>query len=166
MNAEPKTNGDILKKVIIVLLVINLVVSCGVVGYLVKTDRKGEEVVSTEVLKEDETVGEYVIYIGTNDKDTYKQEIPTKEARKIVNDICVKYVDGYTTYDAQGGWVDEKGVLTQENSMVYMFQGASRDKIKSIMDEVLKALNQNSIMIETRSTDATYYDGTNDDWGK
>lgn len=35
--------------------------------------------------------GKYVLYIGTNDKDTYTQQIPLEQAETIVSGICSKY---------------------------------------------------------------------------
>ncbi|HBW35043.1 MAG TPA: DUF3574 domain-containing protein, partial [Desulfosporosinus sp.] len=79
----------------------------------------------------------YHMYIGLNDKDTYKQIISDDEAQKIVSEICLKYVDGYTVTKRQGVYKDDKGIVTQENSLVYEFYSATDDKIKSIMDEAL-----------------------------
>jgi len=87
------------------------------------------------------------------------QIIPTDEARELVNEICIKYVDGYTVGVVSGGWVDEFGVLTQEETLVYTFVGADEAAIISIMDEALLALNQNSIMVENQKILSTYYYG-------
>ena len=69
-----------------------------------------------------------------------------EEAKETVNGICAKYVEGYTVTEAQGGWVDETGTLTEEQTLVYSFTGVSEEALTSIMDEVLKELNQNSIL--------------------
>ena len=103
--------------------------------------------------------GKYVLYIGTNDKDTYAQKIPTDKAKDIVNRICVKYIGGYTAQDAKGGWVDETGKLTQENTLVYSLNGVSENQVISIMNDVLKALNQDSILVEVQNVDYAYYKG-------
>ena len=103
--------------------------------------------------------GKYVLYIGFNDKDTYEQIIPTEEAIAAVNGICVKYVEGYTVSQAMGGWVDETGALTEETSLVYTLSGVDEAAVISIMDEVLAALNQNSILVERQSITYAYYSG-------
>jgi len=102
---------------------------------------------------------QYVLYIGTNDKDTYSRIIPTEEAKAIVNEICARHVGGYTASEAVGGWVDEKGVLTQETTLVYVITGASEQQVLLIMNEVLVALNQNSILIEKRGVTSAFYSG-------
>ncbi len=104
-----------------------------------------------------EEAKEYVLYIGLNDKDSYNQVLSTQEAKQKINAICTKYVTGYTIVEAQGGWVDEKNILTQENSLVYYFRGASEADIYAIMEEALLELNQNTIMMEERTVYFTYY---------
>lgn len=106
-----------------------------------------------------EQATEYVLYIGLNDKDTYNQIISTQDAKQTINAICTKYVTGYTIIEAQGGWVDEKYMLTQENTLVYYFRGACETDIRAIMEEVLLELNQNTIMMEERTIFFTYYGG-------
>lgn len=106
---------------------------------------------------DDSSVNQYTLYIGTNDKDTYTQLIPLDEARDIVNEICTKYVEGYTASEATGGWVDQTGTLTQENTLVYSFYDTTEEQMKLIMDDVLKELNQNSILIERAHSDYEYY---------
>ncbi len=103
--------------------------------------------------------GKYVLYIGLNDKDTYTQLIPTEEAKETVNEICAKYVDGYTVTEANGGWVDETNTLTEEMSLVYTISDAEESDIISIMDEVLPALNQNAILVERQDQIYTFYNG-------
>jgi len=101
----------------------------------------------------------YVLYIGLNDKDLYTQIVPTDEARKTINSICSKYVEGFTVLDAQGGWFDEKENLTKETTLVYQFTGADWQQIAGLMNEVLEALNQNSILVEVQHASWQYYDG-------
>lgn len=129
----------------ILLMTLNLVLLAGIIIFL-----------AAEYGKKD---GKYILYIGTNDKDTYTQEIPMEEAKNIVNEICVKYVDGYTVSDAKGAWVDETDTLTQENTLVYIFYDVTEEQLEKIMDEVLRELNQNSILIEYQKTEYSYYSG-------
>lgn len=102
---------------------------------------------------------EYILYIGLNDKDTYEPRITTEEAKELVSAICTQYADGYTLLEAEGAWVDEKEILTNENTLVYFFRGADRSAVDRIMDEVIKNLNQNAIILEERSSSYTFYYG-------
>lgn len=101
----------------------------------------------------------YTLYIGLNDKDTYKQEISTEEAEKKIEEIALKYVDGFTLTESKGAYKDDNGVITYENSLVYIFNFATEEQIKNIMDEVLRTLNQNSILVEKENVAYDFYEG-------
>lgn len=141
--------------VVIALLMIQLLATTGIIVYLCLPQQQ-----NLSVLGETGQQGvKYTLYIGTNDKDTYTQLIPLEEAKETVNQICSKYVDGYTVQEANGGWVDETGTLTQEETLVYSFVDAEEEDLIAIMDEVLTELNQNSIMVERSDMTYTYYSG-------
>lgn len=142
------------QKIILALLIVNLLAVGGIIVYLSGALSR-EDVSALSQGQQEGTC--YTLYIGTNDKDTYTQKISLDEARKIVNEICVKYVDGYTMQEANGGWVDETGTLTQEETLVYRLMDVDEDKVVSIMDEVLAALNQNSILVEKNEVSYCYY---------
>lgn len=101
----------------------------------------------------------YTLYIGLNDKDTYLQKISSGEAEKKVSAIALKYVDGFTQYWAKGAYKDEKGVVTQENTLIFTFYSATDEQMKGIMDEVLKELNQNTVLIEKQRVGYEFYGG-------
>jgi len=101
----------------------------------------------------------YTLYIGLNDKDTYTQLLSTEEAEKIVTDIALKYVDGFTKLSGKGAYKDEQGVVTYENSLIFEFYFCSEEQITAIMDEVLPALNQNSILVEKQRVECEFYEG-------
>lgn len=101
----------------------------------------------------------YTLYIGLNDKDTYTQKISTAEAEKKVNAIALKYVDGFTEYGGKGAYKDNNGVVTYENTLIYTFNSATEDQIKKIMEEVLKELNQNSVLLEKQKVGYEFYEG-------
>lgn len=129
-----------------ILLAINLVLTGLLIGGVLPKAKKADPVSARHVL-----------YIGTTDQDTGTQLISTEEAIEIVNNICVQYVDGYTVSGGHGGWVNEKGELVQEESLVYTFIGAEDADVKQIMDEVLEALNQSVILCERQRVVSTYY---------
>lgn len=136
------------------LLAANLAVSVCIIGYLVYQNASKDSAAAGY-----ETQEKYTLYIGTNDKDTYSQIIPTEEAQDIVDDICSKYTDGYTRLDAVGGWEDESGSITHENTFIYEFYDVSEEQLEHIMDDVLVSLNQNSILVEKAHSVYTYYSG-------
>lgn len=99
----------------------------------------------------------YTMYVGLNDKDTYAQIIPTDEAKSIIDEICIKYVSGYTIQDANGAWADETGQFTHENTIVCYFSDTDLETIYKIADEIIEELNQNSVLIEKNQVITDFY---------
>ena len=101
---------------------------------------------------------QYVMYVGTNDKDTYKPEISAEEAKEIVDNVCLKYFPyGYTLQEATGAWTDEKNNITHEYTLVCYFDGADVQTVHKAADELIVKLNQNSVLIESDTIDVEYY---------
>lgn len=145
-------------RIFAILLMLNLLAAIMVIGFLLHGQQAEPR---SGLLSAQMEAGEkYILYIGLNDKDAYTQLIPTEEAREIVNAICAKHTGGYTVSDACGGWVDETGTLTQENTLVYAFYQIDEELLIAIMDEILEALNQNSILVERAQAVSSYYSGT------
>ena len=101
----------------------------------------------------------YTLYIGTNDKDTYTQIIPTEEAKHIVDVICTKYVNGFTVHDSIGTWNDEKNEITHENTIICYLDNIDDETLYSICDEIREALNQNTVLIQKEYTELDFYAG-------
>ena len=102
---------------------------------------------------------QYVMYVGTNDKDTYKLEHTKEEAMEIVDEICLKYFEGYTPQEATGSWTDEKDNITHEYTIVCYFDGADKNTVYQAADEIIEALNQNTVLIEQDEIRTEYYSG-------
>lgn len=148
-------------RLLTLLLVLNLIATVGVIVYLASNRQTtAEQREAGGFVQGMETGEKYILYIGTNDKDTYTQIISTDDARDMVNRICAKYTGGYTASDARGGWVDETDTLTQENTLVYEFYDITEEQLTQIMDDVLRELNQNSILVERREAVYSYYSGS------
>ena len=107
----------------------------------------------------EETATQYVMYVGTNDKDTYKPEHTNEEAMNIVDQICLKYFDGYTLQEATGSWTDETGTPTHEYTLVCYFDAADEATVYEAADEIIKELNQNTVLIEKTEIEMEYYSG-------
>lgn len=105
------------------------------------------------------TQKKYTMYLGTNDKDTQKREIPIKEIQEQMHEICMKYVDGYTLTISDGYYKDGNGNQYREVSLVYVFIDAPIESIKKIMDEALVKFNQSSILLEETSGKSIFYSG-------
>lgn len=103
-------------------------------------------------------VVKYTMYIGLSDQDTYTQLISSEEAEQRVREIALRYVDGLTVLRAAGAYKDDQGVVTQENSLVVELSSATEEQVIAIMDELLAALNQHSILLEKRLVSSKFYE--------
>ena len=106
-----------------------------------------------------ETRMQYVMYVGTNDKDTNQHKYTEEEARKIVDEMCLKYFELYTLQEATGSWKDEKDNTTHEYTLVCYFDDADEATVYKVADELIEALNQNTILIEKAPVVLDYYSG-------
>jgi hypothetical protein len=153
--------------ILISLLVINLLAT-GIIGYSYFSnldDNNGVGVFTSN--STDIDIGnsglnfakgnKYTLYIGTNDKDT-KKAIPIEKAKNIVNSICDKHVSGYSIFTGQGYWTNDLNQSEHENTLVYTFFDISEDQIKLILNETLKELNQESILVEKDGIYYTFYE--------
>ena len=164
MKKSMKSMGGAYGKKLTAVLLSVVIFSLGAGGGFLTYASNGKASVNQPAKEQDslfemEENREYTLTIGLNDKDTYVQVIETEAAKELVNAVCVKYVEGYTCVQAAGGWVDEKEKLTQENTLIYYFRDAEEEQIKQIMDEVLIALNQDSILLEEKTGSYTLYYG-------
>ena len=100
----------------------------------------------------------YVMYLGTNDKDTLKQEIPTEIVREQMHEICMKYTDGYTLSIMEGFYRDEAGNPTREVTLVYVFFNTPLQSMKKIMDEAIVKFNQKTILLEESKSKTIFYE--------
>lgn len=105
---------------------------------------------------------EYTMYVGTNDKETYKLEMPLEEARSIVhNTMMDHFSDGFTMYDAKGVWRDEDKVITLEYSFVCVIEYANRTEVYKAADELIVKLNQSTILVVSNSVSKVdFYTGS------
>ncbi len=148
---EKKVDGNKVFKVIIGVLVgLNLVLTSILFGSFISKNVQSK----TETTK-------YTLYIGTNDKDTYKEEIPFDECISKVTDICIEYTGGCTIFEATGYWKDDNNVITKERTIGCILEDIEKEIVFKICDDVIVALNQNSILIETNSVYSTFYSKPN-----
>ena len=95
-----------------------------------------------------ENIATYNLFVGLNDKDTYKQIIDDDFAMQTVRDVVTNIVGGATFTKSFGHWVDEFGNETNETSIVVKIVGTDDEHIERICTKLNTALNQNCIMVE------------------
>lgn len=104
-----------------------------------------------------ETAVKYTVYVGLNDKDEYRQLVPTDAAVERLNRVAMQYADGFTVRRAQGFWKDEHGNPTSEQTIVYDFLDISDGQMADIMKGMISAMNQNSVLVEKAETKRTFF---------
>jgi len=102
---------------------------------------------------------QYVMYLGTNDKDTDKPVYTEAEAIEMAREILMRRFGGYTIQEAHGGWVGDDGAEYQEYTLVIYLSDTDIDAIHAAADELLEAFNQSSVLIQANPTQTEFYSG-------
>ena len=101
---------------------------------------------------------QYVMYLGTNDKDSNKPVFTQAEAKEVLRNILIKRMGGYTIQEADGGWVDG-GKEYQEYTLVIYLSDATEDDVHAVADELIQTFHQSSILIQKNPTVTEFYTG-------
>jgi hypothetical protein len=102
---------------------------------------------------------QYVLYLGTNDKDTNEPVCAPEEAKEKAKEILIKHFGGYTIQEANGGWVGDDGTLYQEYTLVIYLSDTTADKVHQASDDLIAAFNQSSVLIQMNRTETEFYAG-------
>jgi hypothetical protein len=135
------------KKIEILTLIIAIVALCLSIVNLVITH--------IPTVNEDTNL-QYVIFLGTNDKDTNEPIFSPDEAKAKLEDILLNHFGGYTIQEATGGWKDN-GTTYQEYTLVIYLSDTTIDKVHRAADEMLQIFNQRSVLIQTNETKTEFY---------
>ncbi len=114
-----------------------------------------------ETAEEAEEDVQYVLYLGTNDKDTNKPVFTQDEAMEKAREILIRHLGGYTIQEANGGWVGDDDKLYQEYTLVIYLSDTTEEKVHEVADELIEAFSQGSVMIQKNPTQTEFYGGAN-----
>ena len=106
---------------------------------------------------DDGTDTQYVLYLGTNDKDTNQPVYPPDEAKEKAKAILIDSFGGYTIQDANGGWIGDDGTEYQEYTLVIYLSDTDLDKVHAVAAKFIKEFNQSSILIQSNQTKTEFY---------
>ncbi len=135
------------KIILIAALIISIVALCLSIVNLTITQKPEAK---------DESDVQYVIYLGTNDKDTNQPVFSQDESKAKLEGILLKHFGGYTVQEAQGGWEDN-GTIYKEYTLIIHLSDTTIDKVHAAADEILKTFNQRSVLIQTNETKTEFY---------
>ena len=111
---------------------------------------------------EEATVGgeqydiQYVMYLGTNDKDTNKPVFTEEEAREKLREILIRHFGGYTIQQAWGGWMDQDTEYREYTLVIYL-SDTTLEQVHAAADELVETFNQSSVMIQANPTRTEFY---------
>ena len=117
-----------------------------------------EETPAAEQNAEEKTDVQYVLFLGTNDKDTNTPVFTQAETMNQVKDILLRHFGGYTIQEAHGGWEDS-GKTYQEYTIVIYLSDTTLDKVHAAADEMIETFRQSSVLIHENPTKTEFYSG-------
>lgn len=101
---------------------------------------------------------QYVLFLGTNGKDTNQPVFAPEEAQEKAEEILLRHFGGYTIQDAHGGWVDD-GKVYSEYSLVIYLSDTTPEAVHAAADEMIEVFDQSSVLIQTNRTSTEFYSG-------
>ena len=102
---------------------------------------------------------QYVIYLGTNDKDSYEPYGTPEAVKAKVDEVLTKHFEGFTIQDANGGWTNENGTVDHEYTVVILLSDTTAEKVHAASDDLIQAFNQSSVLIQANRTKTEFYSG-------
>ena len=102
---------------------------------------------------------QYIIYLGTNDKDTNEPVCTPDEAKSRAIEILIDHFGGYTIQEANGGWVDDDGTRFQEYTIVIYLSDTTTEQVHAAADRLIDAFHQSSVLIQANATRTEFYSG-------
>ena len=99
---------------------------------------------------------QYMIFLGTNDKNTNEPVFSHEEARAKAEEILLNRFGGYTIQEATGGW-DDDGTLYREYTLVICLSDTTIEEVRAAADEMLRVFNQKSVLIQSNETKTEFY---------
>lgn len=102
---------------------------------------------------------QYVLYLGTNDKDTNEPVCGADEAKDLADQVLTRHFDGFTIQEAMGGWTNEDGTVSHEYTLVIYLSDTDIDTIRAACDDLIRAFNQSAVLIQANETITEFYSG-------
>lgn len=141
-------------KASIIISIVALCVSLACLAVCLNFVNAGKQ---EQVEVKDEGDVQYVLYLGTNDKDTNEPVFEPEEARRVLEGILIAHMGGYTIQEARGGWIDDSGQEYQEYTLVIYLSDTDIDSVHALCDELIATYNQSSVLIQMNKTVTEFY---------
>ena len=102
---------------------------------------------------------QYILYLGTNDKDTNQPVFTPEEAKEHAKAILMRRLGGYTIQEAEGGWKGDDGTEYQEYTLVIHLSDTNIDTVHAVAQELIEEFHQSSVLINTELVQTEFYEG-------
>lgn len=133
-----------------VVCVLAIGLSIAAIAIVVPQTNKKETVMDTQ----------YVLYLGTNDKDTNLPVMDPEEAKAELETILLRHFGGYTIQEANGGWIDGETIYREFTLVVYL-SDTDLEAVHAAADEMIRVFRQSSVLIQRNLTITDFYSGSN-----
>ena len=137
--------------IIITIISIIAIIVSAVALIICISPAKSEEKNKTDI--------QYVLYLGTNDKDSNQPVFSPEESMKKAEEILINHFGGYTIQEAAGGWKDGDTEY-QEYTLVIYLSDTDLEKVHQAADEMLEVFHQSSVLIQANQTVTEFYSGS------
>ena len=102
---------------------------------------------------------QYVLYVGTNDKDSNEPVFSEDDAREHLEAILTDHFGGFTIQDARGGWVNDDGSIAHEYTLVVYLSDTTLEEVHAACDDMIAEFNQSAILVQQNVTTTEFYSG-------
>lgn len=143
------------KKISYLSIILSLVAICLAVFATVKLNKPADTASDNQ---ETEDI-QYVVYLGTNDKDTYEPVFTQDEAKQKADEVLSKYFEGFTIQEATGGWTNDDGTIGHEYTLVIYLSDTTLDRVHEASNELVEVFRQSSVLIQSNKTITEFYSG-------
>ena len=116
------------------------------------------EVPASEAAEQGQDI-QYVLYVGTNDKDSNEPVFSEDDAREHLEAILTDHFGGFTIQDARGGWVNDDGSIAHEYTLVVYLSDTTLEEVLAACDDLIAEFNQSAILIQQNMTTTEFYSG-------
>ena len=99
---------------------------------------------------------QYIMYLGTNDKDTCTPVYTQAEALEQARNVLIRHFGGYTIQEAQGGWIDGEKEYREYTLVIYL-SDTTPEQVHAAADELIELFRQSSVLIQENPTRTEFY---------
>ncbi len=135
--------------IIVALCLVSVCLSAVTLVLVLKKPAPAEPAAQTDI--------QYVLYLGTNDKDTNQPVFAPEEAKETLKNILIRHFGGYTIQEANGGWIGDDGTTYQEYTLVIYLSDTKLDDVHTVCDELIRVFHQSSVLIQSNQTTTEFY---------